>query len=305
LRLHRVAFAAMGCPCEVQLFTESAEHAARAAERAIADVRRLDARYSRYRPDSFMSEVNRAAEAGGELSVDPETGSLLDYADACHRASDGLFDVTSGVLRRAWRFESGSLPSAALLESLLPKVGWHSVRWKRPVLAFPVRGMELDLDGIVKEYAVDRAVALCRDTGVSRGFVNLGGDMRVIGPRPDGAPWRIGIRHPRRQDALLRTVSLHDGALASSGDYERGIEHAGVRYGHIVDPRTGWPVRHMAAVTVLADLCTVAGSASTIAMLEDEDGPAWLEDTGLPHLWVDVEGKAGGSWGQGVPPGLT
>jgi thiamine biosynthesis lipoprotein len=163
------------------------------------------------------------------------------------------------------------------------------------VLEFPMSGMEIDFGGIVKEYAVDRAAALCQGAGVRHGVINLGGDIKVIGPRADGSPWRIGIRHPRHKEAVMRTILLREGALASSGDYERCLIVDGVRYGHILNPKTGWPVRHLAAVSVIADFCVVAGSASTIAMLKEAGGPAWLESLGLPHLWVDVHGESGGS----------
>jgi thiamine biosynthesis lipoprotein len=300
MRLYRTAFQAMGSPCEIQLFAPDEDEARRVAGRAVADVRRLEGRYSRYREDSLLSGINRIAAAGGRIAVDPETASLLGYAAACHRESDGLFDVTSGILRRAWRFDRGALPEPARVEALLEKVGWHKVRWTPPVLAFPVAGMELDLGGVVKEYAVDRAAALCREAGLRHGMVNLGGDVGIVGPRPDGSPWRIGIRHPRRPDALLGTLALHEGALASSGDYERCIVWQGVRYGHVLSPRTGWPVRHLASVSVVGELCVVAGSASTIALLEEERGPAWLERSGLPHCWVDVHGRSGGPLSRGA-----
>jgi len=155
--------------------------------------------------------------------------------------------------------------------------------------------MELDLGGVVKEYAVDRAATLCIQHGVNHGLINLGGDIKLIGPRPDGAPWRVGVADPRKKGVTLDTLSLRTGAVASSGDYERCIEVAGVRYGHVLNPKTGWPVKKLAAVTVVGDFCVVAGSASTIAMLKEEQGPAWLESLGLPHLWVDVDGRVGGT----------
>ncbi|MEX2207452.1 MAG: FAD:protein FMN transferase [Myxococcota bacterium] len=285
----------MGSPCELQLFADDPVIARRAAALAIAGVRRLEARYSRYRDESFLSEINRVAAAGGRIAVDGETAALLDYAASCHRESEGLFDITSGVLRRAWRFDRGQPPDAAQVESLLERVGWLRVVWERPVLAFPVPGMELDLGGVVKEYAADRAARLCREAGVASGLVNLGGDIALVGPRPDATPWRIGIRHPRDRHALIRTIELARGALASSGDYERCIVFEGVRYGHILNPRTGWPVRQLASVSVVAELCVLAGSAATIAMLREERGAAWLEATGLPSYWVDVRGETGGS----------
>ena len=295
LKYYRREFKAMGTTCDIQLFARNKAKAGKAADAAIADVQRLEALYSRYKFDSFLSEINRVAAAGGSIRVDDETASLLDYAVTCYEQSDGLFDITSGILRRAWKFDQGKLPEQSLIDELLDKVGWHKVSWKRPVLAFSVPGMELDFGGVVKEYAVDRAAALCYAQGIKHGVVNLGGDIKVIGPRGDGSPWRVGIRHPRDKTAILDTLLLYEGALASSGDYERCITVNGVRYGHVLNPKTGWPVRYLAAVSVVGDFCVVAGSASTIAMLKEEQGTAWLNDLGLPNLWVDVQGEIGGS----------
>ncbi|MEY2690115.1 MAG: hypothetical protein RL375_4315 [Pseudomonadota bacterium] len=295
MRLFRRAFQAMGSPCELQLHARDDAQAAAAVDAAVADVARLEQRYSRYRDDSLLARINRTAATGGAIEVDAETASLLDYADTCHRQSGGLFDITSGVLRRAWRSALHSLPEPAQLDALLTRVGWHKLVWRRPVLEFHQSGMELDLGGVVKEYAADRVASLCADHGITGAMVNLGGDIRVLGPHPDGSPWRIGIQHPRRPGAMLGQIPLSRGGIATSGDYERCIVIDGQRLSHLLDPRTGWPVQHLSAVSVVADLCVVAGSASTIAMLKAHDGPAWLADLGLPHLWVDVDGRVGGS----------
>ncbi|MFO1329705.1 MAG: FAD:protein FMN transferase [Rubrivivax sp.] len=292
-RLH-LTFTAMGTPCEVQLAAPVAAHARAAAQRVQDEVSRLERRYSRYREDSDLSALNRVAAAGGSTTVDDETAALLDYAHTCHGQSGGLFDISSGLLRRAWRFGSGRLPDAAEVQALLPFVGWHQVRWQRPRLSFGRAGMELDLGGIVKEYAADRAAALLAADGIAHGLVNLGGDLRVVGPQPDGSPWRVGVRDPHDAQALLVTLALAQGALASSGDYERCIVVDGVRHGHILDPRSGWPVQGLAAVSVAAPLAVVAGSACTIAMLMGRDGIDWLGGTALPHLWVDAQGRRGG-----------
>lgn len=291
---HTHAFRAMGSPCDLQLHAGDLAGAGRVAARAEAEVRRLEARYSRFREDSFLSAINRVAAVGGEIRVDDETAGLLDYAVACHRQSDGLFDISSGLLRRAWDFKSGRLPDRARIDALLPHVGLHRLRWRRPTLAFPLAGMEIDFGGIVKEYAADRLAGLCREQGVRHACINLGGDVRVVGPHPDGRPWRIGLQHPRSPEQTSAVVELSWGAVASSGDYERTIVVDGVRHGHILDPRTGWPVGRLAAVSVVGELCVVAGSASTIGMLKADDGPAWLAALGLPHLWVDVDGRCGG-----------
>ena len=295
LSYYRYAFKAMGSPCDIQVFADSNAQAKKVADAAIADVSRLEALYSRYRSDSFLSAINCVAATGGRITVDDETAGLLNYAATCYDQSEGLFDITSGILRRAWRFDQGKLPDQAQVQELLDKVGWHKLRWAQPVLEFPNPGMELDFGGVVKEYAVDRAAALCWSAGIRHGVINLGGDIKVIGPRADGSSWRVGIRHPRNKEAVMQTILLREGALASSGDYERCITVDGVRYGHVLNPKTGWPVRCLAAVSVVGDFCVVAGSASTIAMLKEDNGPSWLESLGLPHLWVDVQGEVGGT----------
>lgn len=291
----RLGFNAMGTPCEIQLFAKNQTQARQVVDVVIADVSRLEALYSRYREDSFLSAINRVAALGGAITVDTETAGLLNYAATCYQQSDGLFDITSGILRKAWRFDQSHLPDQTQIQSLLDKVGWDKLCWSGSVLEFPVPGMELDLGGVVKEYAVDRAATLCMQYGIHQGVINLGGDIKIIGPRSDGAVWRVGLAHPRHKGAMLDTLPLYSGAVASSGDYERCIEVSGVRYGHVLNPKTGWPVKHLAAVTVVGDFCVVAGSASTIAMLKEEQGPAWLESLGLPYMWVDVDGNVGGT----------
>lgn len=287
----------MGSPCELQLFGVDEERTRQIGEAAIEEVRRLEARYSRYRDDSLVSAINRVGAEGGSLTVDEETAALLDYAETCWRESDGRFDITSGILRHAWRFDSGRLPSPEEVNGLLGRIGWHRVRWERPRLTFTVPGMEIDFGGVGKEYAADRAAAVCRQAGIRHGLVNLGGDIRLIGPLPDGSPWTIGIRDPRQPERLLGGVLLAGGALASSGDYARCLTIDGQRFGHLLDPKTGWPVQGLAAVSVIAETCLVAGSACTIAMLKGRQGAAWLRELGLPHLWIDIDGRQGG---QGV-----
>ena len=293
-----VQFQAMGSPCELKLHADPAL-AAEVATQARAEIERLEQRYSRYRPDSLLGDINAVGARGGSIDVDEETAQLLDYAATCHAQSDGLFDITSGVLRKAWRFREGRLPAPADVAALLVHVGWQKLGWQRPRLELPA-GTELDFGGIVKEYAADRVAMLCAEAGCGSALVNLGGDIRATAPQPGGAPWHIGIRDPRA-DAPgpphappLQVLALERGAVATSGDYERCIEIDGRRYGHVLDPRTGWPVRHLASVTVLADFCVLAGSAATIALLREADGPRWLAGLGLPHLWIDVQGRAGG-----------
>lgn len=283
----------MGSSCELRFYSEHVELAQALAAEAIDIVRVLERRYSRYLKKNWLAEINHAATAGGTIRVDEETAALLDYADNCYQHSDGLFDITSGVLRKAWDFKRQALPEQQRIERLLDAVGWDKVSWQKPVLSFLQKGMELDFGGIVKEYAADRCAVQCIQHGVSHGLVNLGGDIRVIGPHANGEPWSIGIRDPRNQRRAISRISLAHGAICSSGDYERCIRIGGRYFSHILNPKTGWPVSSLASVTVVADLCLVAGSSSTIAMLKDKHGKEWLYENNLSAFWVDTKGQVG------------
>ena len=294
MQLYLFEFKAMGTACTIQLYAAHKKTAKHISRAVIKDVNRLEQLYSRYRSDSLLSKINRIAASGGSIKVDAETAGLLDYAATCYQQSEGLFDITSGVLRQIWRFQDQSIPTAQQIDAMRNRIGWQHVNWSAPLLEFLKPGLELDFGGIVKEYAVDRAAVIAQDLGMRHGIINLGGDIRVVGPHENGQPWVIGIQHPRLQQQMVQKINLSHGALASSGDYERCIVVNGERYGHVFNPKTGWPVSHLAAVSVVSELCVVAGSAATIAMLKESTGTQWLAQLGLPYLWVDVEGKSGG-----------
>jgi thiamine biosynthesis lipoprotein len=294
MKLHRHEFRAMASPCEALLWCASDTEAASALAAAEAEVARIEAKYSRYRDDSVVAAINRGA--GHEpVEVDDETAGLLDFAEQCWQASDGRFDPTAGVLRRAWDFRSARLPAPGSVEALLPLVGWDKVDWHRPRLMLTRPEMELDFGGFGKEYAADRAAAVLQARGHGAALVNLGGDVRVLGPQADGRPWRVGIAHPRRPDDVIASIALHEGALATSGDYERYFEHDGRRYSHLLDARSGWPVASAQSASAVAALCIVAGAQATIALLRGDDGEAWLSEQGAPHLWVARDGSVSGS----------
>jgi FAD:protein FMN transferase len=278
-------FRAMAGPCEVLIETPDATEACAVVERVADCAWRIEDKYSRYRRGNVVDEINTA---GGRLvTVDEETAKLLDFAATLHDLSDGLFDVTSGVLRRAWTFNGGThLPTQAEIDSLLPLVGWDKVRWSRPKLRlFP--GMQLDFGGIGKEYAVDQAVQLARNICGRAALVNFSGDLAVSRSRADGRPWRVGIEDPVvSARAASRVLELRHGALATSGDTHRFVLADGTRYSHILDPRSGWPVRDAPrSVTVAAATCTQAGMLTTLAVLAGNDAERFLEAESVPH-WV-------------------
>jgi thiamine biosynthesis lipoprotein len=284
-------FYAMASDCSAHLCGETAAKIEQLAAAAENEVRRIEARYSRYRRDSGLTRINMVAAAGGSIDIDPETAGLIAYAKACFAKSDGAFDITSGLLRKVWDFSAARVPDQASIDAVLPFIGLDKITLSSGRLHFGKAGMELDFGGLGKEYAADRAAEVCIGLGARYGFIDLGGDIRVIGSQPDGCPWRIGIRHPRDADKVVAEITLSQGALATSGDYERFLEVDSRRYCHILDPRTGWPAQGLASVTVIADRCLVAGSLSTAAMLKGKDAPAWLQSLGVRHIAIDENGK--------------
>lgn len=280
-------FQAMSSACEIRLDGNDERALGAAAQQAIDEVRRIETKYSRYRDDSIVSRINAAAGHDEAIEVDTETAALLDFAHQLHALSDGLFDVTSGVLRRAWDFRAARVPDADTLNRLLPLIGWSRVTWQGGRIRLPHPGMEIDFGGFGKEYAADRAAAVLSAAGLVHGFVNLGGDIRVLGPRADGRAWRLGIQHPRDDTNTIAAVELASGALATSGDYERYFERDGRRYCHILDPRSGWPVQCWASVSVTAPACVAAGALSTIAMLKAEQALDFLATQHATYLAVE------------------
>jgi len=284
--LHR--FKVMGGPGQIQL--PDTPQAQSALHAALAELQRLEAQYSRYRPDSLVSTIN--ANAGLKpTACDAETASLLDFAQQLYERSQGLFDITSGVYRRAWNFASGNIPEQSLLDLLQPLVGWNKVERSAQQIWLPQKGMEIDFGGLVKEYAVDRACMTLQAHGIGSALVSLAGDMRALGTKPDGQPWQAGVAHPRHAGHLSASIALTHMALATSGDYERVIVLNGQRYAHLIDPHTGWPVSYWQSVSVQAPSCLVAGSISTLAMLMQAQGLAFLQETGFSFLAIGPNGE--------------
>ncbi len=272
----------MASPCEILVDDRDSRPARRLLEIAAAEAWRIEAKFSRYRADGAVHRINAAN--GVPVDVDDETARLLDFAAECHTLSAGLFDVTSGVLRRAWKFDgSDRLPPPERVAELLPLVGWHRVAWERPRLTLP-EGMEIDLGGIGKEYAVDRTLELLKAETDAALLVNFGGDLIVSGPRRQQRAWRVGIESLRTAGEAAKHLELSRGALATSGDAARYLLKDGVRYSHVLNPKTGWPVTDAPrSVTVLGNNCTEAGLLATLALLQGANAESFLTGQGAQH----------------------
>ena len=248
----------MGCTYAIEAHGADAARLAAATEAALDEVDRIDRLMSDYRPDSALSHLNREA-ARGPVVVEPELLSFLQRCQHLARASGGAFDVTVGPLLQAWGFFEGDghLPTPTARARALAAVGHQKVvidpaagtaRFARP-------GMRLDLGGIGKGHAVDRAVAVLRRHGVASALVSAGGSTLFALGHPTGAPaWSIQLQLPVDPQVARDAgghLLLRDQAVSVSGAAGRSFVERGVRYGHVLDPRTGWPVQTVQAVVVI------------------------------------------------------
>jgi thiamine biosynthesis lipoprotein len=276
--LYTTRFHLMGGPAVVRFVDRRGQaHAEGIARRAEAEALRIEHAFSRFRPDSLLSRINAAA-GKAPVAADKETLALVGSALDLARLTRG-FDPTVGVLARAWDFRQGRVPSAGELRELLARVGWERVRVLPGALFLEGPGMELDLGGVGKEYAVDRVAELLRQEGVDSGLVNFAGDVRTLGRRGDGRPWSVGIQDPRDPERCRFALRVRERAgVATSGDYERFFIKDGVRYHHLLDATTGMPARGLASVTVVAPTALAAGRLATAAfLLGPVEGLALLE----------------------------
>jgi FAD:protein FMN transferase len=268
------------------------------------ELERLEQIFSLYRSDSELSRLNAVgANEWHSVSWDLArvTARALELADA----TGGAFDPTIGPLTRLWKLREFSAdwrpPSSTEIAAACESVGarFVEVRLDPPGVLKRRDGIELDLNALVEGWAIDRLIDLLRSRGVTQALVELGGEFRGIGRRPDGTPWRIGLEDPRDLTRLYARVVLIEAAVSTSGDYRQAVEFEGRTYSHLIDPRTGSPIRHGgAAVSVLAaDAFTADGWATALLVLGPEEGCRVAESKGLAVSFVERQ--------PGTPPRLS
>jgi thiamine biosynthesis lipoprotein len=289
MHIYEHKFPMMGCPASFKFYAETPAQAIEIYDLVLKELERLNRTYSNYSSTSFVAKINHTSGDSQGIVVDEETAGLLDYAQQCYEMSDGLFDITSGILHKIWDFHAVTphLPSQKEIDHTLELVGWDKVKWQRPHLTLPIAGMVLDFGGIVKEYAVDTIVKLCRQQRIKHALIELGGDLAVTGPHVDGRPWKVGVNHPRVPGQSIMIIELAEGAIASSGDSDRYIKIDDTIYPHIINPKTGYPVQGVSAVTVMNPHCLIAGSLTTIGFLKGSQGNDWLLDLKVPFIFID------------------
>lgn len=281
----RTQFSAMASPCELLIETQDRLLAEDLSLLATNEVRRIEEKFSRYRQDNLCYAINNAE--GNSVAIDEECHRLLVFANTCYSISNGLFDITSGVLRRIWKFDGGDgIPSQKQIDELMPLIGWNKVEYSERQLIMPT-GMEIDFGGIGKEYAVSSVAQLCRDKYPQVSvLINLGGDIEVTKPREHDGLWRVGVEDVTDQSIASGILTIKQGALATSGDTKRFLLKAGKRYSHILNPKTGWPVHGApSSVTVATQMCVQAGCLATIASLKGSGAEKFLKQQDA-KFWI-------------------
>lgn len=273
--VRRLDFRALGTNCSIKFRLEDGRAALDFAAQALAWLGDFEAKFSRFRPSSLVSRINDAA--GGEwVAVDAEMEQLLTLADDLHRRTDGILDPTLLPLLRVWDWKTVhlKLPTKSEVKAALALTGWHKIQRRPGAVRLPERGMGLDFGGFGKEYAVDRLARMAREHGIADALIDLGRDIFALGGNGRHPFWHVGIEDGCHPGQCWGGLAISGQAVSASGDYARHFTHEGVRYGHILDPRTGWPVVNgMRAVTVVAPTCLEAGiHSTTVFVLGIRDG---------------------------------
>lgn len=250
---------------------------------------------SRTLPDSDVSRINAAR--GAPTEVDWCTADVIAKALSYCEASEGLFDITIGAVSELWDFTEGIVPSAEQIERALPHVGWECVDVTDSTVTLADPEARIDLGGIAKGYIADRLIELFERGGSTSAFVNLGGNVHVLGAKPYGTPWRIGVRDPEGEsdEQVVAQVESTGGSVVTSGLYERSFELDGQRYWHILDPRTGWPVQTSIASASIYSRDSLDGDGYTKPLFmwgADRRQAFCAEHPELQVLLIDVDGNA-------------
>ncbi|MDP8255143.1 MAG: FAD:protein FMN transferase [Candidatus Alcyoniella australis] len=292
-RVYRFERMQLGTQVQISLVAPTADVADIAADAAFAQIDRIEARLSDYRPDSEISQINSAAGRDWVV-VSDETFKLIELANQISQRSNGAFDLSFKGLG-LWSFgrDNARPPDPAQIAQRLPLIDFRLIELdpQRRAVRLATPGAAISLGGMAKGYAVHRAVEVLRSHGIDAAIVNAGGDLYALGEKPAG-PWSVGVQHPREIGKLLATIEPHDAAVVTSGDYERFFIYQGKRYHHIIDPRTGWPADGCMSVTIIALDPTLADALATaVFVLGPEQGMELIES--MPDVEVLIVDNAG------------
>ena len=281
----------MGTRVEIQLWADSEAAARPLLTAGMAEFDRIESWMSTYRPDSEISRVNRLA-AGEAVVVSAELFGIVQRSLEVSALSGGAFDITFDSVGQLYDFRAGVRPDAAALSKNLPAIDYRHVLLdpRASTIRFTRQGTRINLGGIGKGYSCEVVAAMLRKAGVRSGRVNAGGDTRLIGDR-QGEPWVVGIRDPDAADRWVTRLALDNEAISTAGDYERFFDDQGVRYHHIINPKTGDSARGVRSVTVIGPDATLTdGLDNAVFILGPERGLALIDATpGYGAIVIDAK----------------
>ena len=278
----------LGTIVEIQVSDEDEQVAEKAISQAFAEVKRIDDLFTTYNEESPVWKINNNSDT--LIKVDDEIYNLLVLCDSVTRLSDGCFDVSLDNLTKAWGFytDDPHLPTKAAIDSALNSSGWNNIQLKENQTIIRRKNVGLNFGAIAKGYAVDKAIDVLKKSGIKKALVNAGGEIKVI-----GNDWKVGIQHPRDERGIVAVVKLNDMTVATSGDYEQYFEQDGIRYHHIIDPKTGYPARGLQSVTVINESNTFADALATaVFVMGKEKGMKLIENlNNTEAMIIDEEEK--------------
>jgi thiamine biosynthesis lipoprotein len=264
---HKRTDAIMGTRIYVELWDTDAPHGEAAIDAVMAEMRRIDELMSHYKPESQLSQINQHA-ADHPVQVDQELFDLIKLSTHYSQITEGAFDITYASVGYLYNYPEHVRPTEAQIKAALPAVNWRNMKFDdaHHSVFFEHKGMRIDLGGIGKGYAVDRGIDILQKRGIQHAVVTAGGDTRIIGDHM-GRPWLVAIRHPDDANKVVTRIPLSDAAMSTSGDYERYFDENGVRYHHIIDPKTGHSASKVRSATVIAPTATQTDGMSKTAFV--------------------------------------
>ena len=282
----KIAFSAMASTCEVLVRNLDKKFCHTIAKIVTSETKRIEAKFSRYAKDNLVYRMNHSNDQS--VNIDTETFKLLEYARNLFELSDGLFDITSGVLREIWSFTPNSKPpTESEVKKILKRIGFESLHYDQQVFSMP-KDMQIDFGGIGKEYAVDQISKMIKEKCQTKNasyLVNFGGDLSAVKFHKNDPDWIVGLESVNDIDQTASVIKISHGSVATSGNTKRFFEYQGKRYGHLLNPKTGYPIDDAPrSITAFSDSCVLAGSFSSLAMLQGKQAEKFLKDQKIKYI---------------------
>jgi thiamine biosynthesis lipoprotein len=284
----------MGTLFDITVLHTDVDKARKGIDKAFDEIQRIEGFTSKYILKSEIARINQNA-GKSTFTASSELYSLLRKSIQYSEFTEGAFDVTIGTVQNLWNFENekGTAPSPQTLLPLLPLVNYKNILLEKNFVKLKHKGMKLDLGAVAKGYAIDKGIEILKKYDINNAILNGGGDLKSIGEKSSGVPWKIGIRHPRKPASIIASLNGKNNAMATSGDYQKYFIQNGIRYHHILNPATGMQAQGLQSVTIIAKEAVLADAMATaVFVMGAERGMKFIEEQNrLEGVLITAEGK--------------